>query len=296
MSSLRAFEATARHLSFTRAATELSLTQGAISHRVKALEDLLGVALFQRNGSAINLTEVGREYLPAARAAITEVLVATDSVIERHRGDVLTVGCLPTFAIKCLLPALRDFRARHPKFSLRVRMVMSSINVSPQDYDVSIQYGIGDWPEMIASKLADEEVFPVCSAELLKGNRALRSPKDLRHHTVIRTATPAILRDDWPLWLAEAGIPNMTFAGELICDFLFPSFQAAIEGLGVTMGRSTAVRGDLAAGRLVEPFGVRLQSPLAYYLAVPVARAKLPKVELFKDWLLEYFASAPKRT
>jgi LysR family transcriptional regulator, glycine cleavage system transcriptional activator len=289
MSSLRAFEATARHLSFTRAATELNLTQGAVSHRIKVLEDLLGASLFRRNGSAIALTEVGREYLPAARAAIVEVMVATDSAIERHRGDVLTVGCLPTFAIKCLIPALRDFRARHPKFSLRVRLVMSSINVSPQDYDVSIQFGVGDWPGMIVSKLADEEVFPVCSPELLKGARPLRSPKDLRHHTVIRTATPVILRDDWSQWLTAAGIRDMQFASELICDFLFPSFQAAIEGLGVTMGRSMAVRADLTAGRLVEPFELRLPSPLAYYLAVPAERAKLPKVELFRSWLLGQF-------
>lgn len=289
MSSLRAFEATARHLSFTRAATELSLTQGAVSHRVKVLEDLLGVALFQRSGSSIRLTEVGREYLQAARNAITEVLVATDSAIERHRGDVLTIGCLPTFAIKCLMPALREFQSRYPKFSLRVRMVMSSINVSPQDYDVSIQFGMGDWPGMITHKLSDEEVFPVCSPGLLKNGRGLRSPKDLRFHTVIRTATPVILRDDWPLWLNAAGVPNMTFAGDLICDFLFPSFQAAIEGLGVTMGRSTAVRGDLEAGLLVEPFSLRLASPLAYYLAIPSARARLPKVELFAEWLLKYW-------
>lgn len=259
---------------------------------------VLGIVLQRSDAAGVSDTEVVkigaivRGDLPVvvrARSAITEVLVATESAIERHRGDVLTIGCLPTFAVKCLIPALRDFRARHPKFSLRVRMVMASINVAPQDCDVSIQFGMGDWPGMIVHKIATEEVFPVCSPDLVKGNRALRTPKDLRFHTIIRPATPVILRDDWPLWLKAAGIPSVEFDSELICDFLFPSFQAAIEGLGVTMGRSSVVRDDLSAGRLIEPFSIRLPSALAYYLAIPTARAKLSKVELFCEWLLGHF-------
>jgi LysR family glycine cleavage system transcriptional activator len=292
MSGLRAFEATARHLSFTRAATELNLTQGAVSHQIKNLEDLLGLKLFTRDGNTIRLTEAGFEYLASARAALTEVLVATDRAIDRQRGDVLTIACLGTFSIKCLLPNIGDFTRRHPSIGLRIRTLVPSTHMAPQDYDVSIQYGSSeDWPDMVARKIMREELFPVCSPALLKTG-GLRVPRDLTHHTVIRTASPFILRDDWPLWLERAGIPGITFAGEISCDLLYPSYQAAIEGLGVAMGRSAVVAADIRAGRLVEPFSVRLPSSLGYHLVAGTERAKLAKVQLFCDWALERLGAA----
>lgn len=288
MSGLRAFEATARHLSFTRAATELNLTQGAVSHQIKNLEDLLGLRLFTRDGNAIRLTDAGFEYLASARAALTEVLVATDRAIDRQRGDVLTVACLGTFSIKCLLPNIGDFMRRHPSIGLRIRTLVPSTYMAPQDYDVSIQYGSSeDWPDMVARKILREELFPVCSPALLRADDGLRVPLDLSRHTVIRTASPFILRDDWPLWLEKAGIPGITFAGEISCDLLYPSYQAAIEGLGVAMGRSAVVAGDIRSGRLIEPFAVRLPSSLGYHLVMEEDRAKLAKVGLFCDWALE---------
>ncbi|WP_170149887.1 transcriptional regulator GcvA [Rhodoplanes roseus] len=293
MSGLRAFEATARHLSFTQAATELNLTQGAVSHQIKNLEDLLGLKLFVRDGNAIRLTEAGHEYLTSARAAITEVLVATDRAIDRQRGDVLTIACLGTFAIKSLIPNLGDFIRRHPTIGLRVRTLVPLIEMDPQDYDVSIQYGTGaDWPGMVAHKIGAEELFPVCSPALLEAGRGLGSPKDLARHTVIRTASPLILRDDWPLWQEKAGVSGIAFASEITCDLLYPSYQAAIEGLGVAMGRSSVVRGDIARGRLVEPFSIRLPSALGYYVVTGVERAKLAKVQHFSEWALGQLGSA----
>jgi LysR family transcriptional regulator, glycine cleavage system transcriptional activator len=288
MSGLRAFEATARHLSFTRAATELNLTQGAVSHQIKNLEDLLGLRLFARDGNTIRLTDAGFEYLASARAALREVLVATDRAIDRHRGDVLTIACLGTFSIKCLLPNIKDFIKRHPNIGLRIRTLVPSTYTAPQDYDVSIQYGSSeDWPDMIARKIMSEELFPVCSPTLLRRNDPLRVPHDLVRHTVIRTASPFILRDDWPLWLERAGIAGISFATEISCDLLYPSYQAAIEGLGVAMGRSAVVVGDIASGRLVEPFSIRLPSTLGYHLVTGEERAKLEKVQLFCEWALE---------
>lgn len=285
MASLRAFEAAARHLSFTRAAIELNLTQGAISQRIKTLEDILGVRLFVREGNLIRLTEVGHEYLGSAKAAITEVLVATDRAIGRQRGDVLTIACLGTFALKCLIPNLGDFRLHHPEIALRVRTLVPYETSAPQDYDVSIQYGMGDLPGLVATKIGPEEVFPVCSPDLVRRGKGLRQPADLAHYTIIRTASPLILRDDWPLWLETAGIPDLRFADEISCDLLYPSYQAAIEGLGIALGRTAVVAKDLREGNLVEPFSVRMPSPLGYYVVTTPDRARLSKVQQFTQWV-----------
>jgi LysR family glycine cleavage system transcriptional activator len=291
MSGLRAFEATARHLSFTKAGVELGLTQSAVSHQLRNLEDMLGVRLFLRHGNEIALTEEGKEYLGSARAAITELQVATDRAIDRQRGDVLTVACLGTFALKCLFPNLEDFRRRHPNVQLRVRTLVPFAVTAIEDYDVSIQYGASsDWPNMLARRISDEELFPVCSPRLLQGAHPLRTPEDLRRQVIIRTSSPLVLRDDWPLWMEKAGVGDPSFAGEISCDLLYPSYQAAIEGLGVAMGRSAVVRDDIRAGRLVEPFDVRLPSPLGYHLVTAPRRAELGKVRQFCDWAHNRFS------
>lgn len=299
LASLYAFEAAARHLSFSRAAIELNLTQGAISQRIKALEDFLDTKLFIRESTTIRLTETGHDYLRSARIAITEVMVATDRAVGRHRGNELTIGCLGTFAIKCLIPMLPSFRKTHPNVEVRLRTLVPYLDTFGEDYDVSIQYGLGNWPGMVAWKINDEEVFPVCSPKLLRGARALKTPMDLRHHTTIRTSSPLILRDDWPLWLEAARIPRITCAGEISCDLLYPSLQMAIEGLGVAMGRNAIVKSDIGLGRLVEPFSIRIPSPLAYYVVTEEHRAKLPKVTMFVEWLLSEFRQSmnlpPKR-
>lgn len=295
MSSLLAFEAAARHLSFTRAAIELNITQGAVSQRIKTLEDILGVPLFIRDGNLIRVTAAGYEYLDAARRAITEMLVATDRAVGYQRGDVLTIACLGTFALKCLIPNLKDFRDEQPDISLKIRTLVPYGPPTLQHFDVSIQYGVGDWPGHVATKISPEEIFPVCSPELAAGGR-LRDPADLSNYTIIRTASPLILRDDWPLWLEEAGNPGLKFSDEIVCDLLYPSFQAAIEGLGVALGRTAVVAKDLRDGRLIEPFDVRLQSPLGYYVVAVHEKAQDPKVEKFTRWVKRRFGrgSLPK--
>jgi LysR family glycine cleavage system transcriptional activator len=283
--SLRAFEAVARHQSFTRAAAELNLTQTAISHQIKNLEDLLRVPLFKRERNIIRLTDVGLKYLDTVRSAITQITTATDQVLDGNRGNVLTVSCLTAFAVKCLIPELKDFRRRHPDILLRIGTVVSFDLLQHHDYDVAIRYGTGEWRGFVAHKIAEEEVFPVCSPRLLKNGPRLRAPKDLRLHTVIRTSSFA-LRDEWPMWLEAAGIPKLEFADEIACDLLFPSIQAAVDGLGVVMGRTAVVNSDIAAGNLVEPFSIRLPSAAGYHVVSPTERAELPMVAKFRDWVL----------
>lgn len=291
LSSLRAFEAAARHQSFTRAAAELNLTQTAISHQIKNLEDLLQIALFTRERSAVRLTDVGHEYLESVRDVINQITVATERVIDKNRGNVLTVACLTAFAVKCLIPNLGDFRRRHPDINLRIGTVVSFDLLQHHDYDVAIRYGSGGWRGFVTHKIAAEEVFPVCSPRLLKSGKKLNSLSDLSQHTIIRTSSFA-LRDEWPQWLELAGAPDIEFANEIACDLLFPSIQAAIDGLGVVMGRTAVVASDLASGMLVEPFSIRMPTSSGYHVTSPIERADLAMVAAFRDWVLQLFEPA----
>lgn len=283
--SLRAFESAARHQSFTRAAAELNLTQTAISHQIKNLEELLRTPLFIRKRNMIRLTEAGHKYLDSVRAAISQIRAATDRITDANRGNVLNVSCLTAFAVKCLIPNLKDFRKRHPDIQLRIGTVVSFELLQHHDYDVAIRYGTGEWRGFVAEKIADEEVFPVCSPRLLKSVHKLRRPEDLRHHTVIRTSSFALI-DEWPMWLELAGAPDVKFPDEIACDLLFPSIQAAVDGLGVVMGRTAVVSADLSSGLLVEPFSIRLKSAGGYHVVSPVEQADKPMVRVFRDWVM----------
>jgi LysR family glycine cleavage system transcriptional activator len=286
MTSLRAFEAAARHSSFTRAAQELNLTQTAISHRIKSLENMLGTKLFVREGNVVRLTDIGHSYLHSVRSMIIELSEATGRAMHRGRDSVLYVSCMSTFAMKCLFPNLGDFSRAHPNVALRFGTIRSLENLVRRDYDVAVLYGSGDWPGLVTHKLCEEEIFPVCSPRLMRAGARLRKPRDLQRQTVIRTTFSFILQDDWPMWLEAAGEKELQFANEITCDMLLPAIHAAVNGLGVVMGRSPLVNSDLAAKTLVEPFGIRLSPTSSYYVASPTERADLPHVRAFREWAL----------
>ncbi|MGF7158844.1 LysR family glycine cleavage system transcriptional activator [Rhodoligotrophos appendicifer] len=292
MMSLRAFEAAARHLSFTRAAVELNLTPTAISHQIKNLEETLGARLFVRNNNAIALTPGAETYLRSVRTAIVEIASATDRAADQNEENLLTVQCLGTFAIKRLLPQLHDFRQRYPSIALRLRTIQLFENTLHHEFDVAIWHGAGEWAGVTADKLGTEDVFPVCSPRVLANGPKLNKPADLAGHTIIRTAS-MILRDEWPFWLEAAGAPDLQFSSEIACDYLITSLHAAIDGLGIILGRSGVVGPDLASGRLVEPFSVRAQSAFGYHLVTPAHSNKSRKVELFREWLLERLEVTP---
>ena len=285
LSALRAFEATARHLSFTRAAAELNLTQTAISHRIKELEVLLSVQLVARGQNAIALTEEGRNYLESVRPAIAQIALATES-LSGAREHQLNVSCLSGFASKCLLPMLPDFRLRHPDIGVRITPSTAMERPNPHDFDLAIWHGLGDWPGLDVHQLGTEQIFPVCSPRLLKTGPPLRGAEDLRHHVAVRTVSP-IIPDEWPLWMEHAGLTSVGFAHEINCGALFLSLEAAVSGLGLTIGRSQLVAQDLASGRLVEPFALRLTTGTAYYVVSRPDRTAMPKVARFRDWLME---------
>ncbi|MFQ5955784.1 MAG: transcriptional regulator GcvA [Kiloniellales bacterium] len=283
LNALRAFEAAARHLSFTRAAQELNVTQAAVSHQVKALEARLGIALFRRLNRALMLTEAGQAYLPAVRDAFDAIAEATRHLEAHRTGGVLTVTTLISFAAKWLVPRLGRFRAGHPDLDVRLTTSDQLVDFSRDDVDLGIRYGRGQYPGLHAVRFLTEDIFPVCSPALLAGDSPLASPADLRHHTLLHDD----MREDWRMWLLAAGVDGLDPTRGPAFSHSNLVIQAAVEGQGVTLGRGALVAEDLAAGRLVKPFAISLPAEFAYYIVAPEATAGQPKIVAFRDWLLE---------
>jgi LysR family transcriptional regulator, glycine cleavage system transcriptional activator len=285
LNGLRAFEAAARHLSFTAAASELNVTQTAISHQIRRLEAELGIRLFVRQNRSLTLTAEAREYLPGIRAAFNDLRLATDRLLRKEDDRVLTVSTLASFAAKWLLPRLSSFQQAHAEIDVRITSSTSLVDFRRDDVDAAIRYGRGHWPGLRADWLTADELFPVCSPELLKGSKPLECPKDLAHYTLLHTSGG--YDDDWRLWLTAAGLPSdISTQRGLSFDLILMTVQAAIDGLGVALGRTTYVQDDIAKGRLVVPFKIALPADAGFYLVSPQARAESPKLSAFRKWLL----------
>jgi LysR family glycine cleavage system transcriptional activator len=285
LNGLRAFEAAARHLSFTNAAAELNVTQTAISHQIRRLEQELGISLFVRQNRALTLTPEARDYLPGVRAAFNDLRLATDRLQRRENDHVLTVSTLASLAAKWLLPRLSAFQEAHPGIDVRITTSTALVDFKGGDVDAAIRYGRGHWPGLRADWLTADQLFPVCSPALLSGDKPLRCPQDLANHALLHTS--GAYDDDWRLWLTAAGLPaNSSKQPGLTFDLIFMTVQAAIDGIGVAIGRTTYVEGDIAKGRLVVPFKITLPADAGFYLVSPEASAEKPKLAAFRQWLL----------
>jgi LysR family glycine cleavage system transcriptional activator len=283
LNGLRAFEAAARHLSFTRAASELNVTQTAISHQIKRLEEELGVRLFVRQNRALELTREARDYLPGIRAAFNDLRLATDRLLQKGDDNVLTISTLASFAAKWLLPRLSAFQAAHPEIDVRITTSTSLVDFARDNVDAAIRYGRGQWPGVRSMWLMADEVFPVCSPELLNGKHPLRQPEDLKHHVLLNTSS---YEDDWRQWLTAAGLPpDISGRRGITFDQIFMTVQAAIDGAGVAMGRTSYVRDDIANRRLVVPFDIALPVNAGFYLVSPEGGIDRPKLRAFRQWL-----------
>jgi LysR family transcriptional regulator, glycine cleavage system transcriptional activator len=282
LNALRAFEAAARHLSFTRAAAELHVTQTAISHQIKALEERLGVRLFRRLPRGLLLTEAAQRLLPPVRDAFDQIALATERLAAGGAGATLTVSVLPSFAAKWLVPRLGRLRAAHPDLDLRISASSELVDFARDDVDVGIRMGSGVYPGLRVERLFGEALVPVCSPLLREGPHPLLRPEDLAHHV--------LLHDDdyagWELWLRLAGVPGVLARRGPVFTDSGMVVQAAAEGQGVALARRVLAAGDLAAGRLVQPFDVSIPHDLAYYLVCPEATAEQPKIAAFRSWLL----------
>ncbi len=292
LNAIRAFEAAARHQSFTKAAQELFVTQAAVSHQIKALEETLGVQLFRRFNRRLVLTDAGQAYLPPLREALDGIAAATERLCTAEETGALKVSVLPSFAAKWLLPRLSRFRDRHPEIDVPVSANNALVDFSRDDVDIAIRYGYGRYPGLQVDFLMGDEIFPVCSPALRGGAHPLKDPGDLKHHTLLHD-TDAVSgeSENWRGWLETAGVTGVDHTrGPGFTDSSM-MLQAAIEGEGVALGRSALAGFDLEAGRLVQPFGPSLPSSFKYYVVVPPADAKRPKVRLFRDWIFEQVAA-----
>ena len=285
LNGLRAFEAAARHLSFTNAAAELNVTQTAISHQIRRLEEELGISLFVRQNRALTLTPEARDYLPGVRAAFNDLRTATDRLLRKDSDRVLTVSTLASLAAKWLLPRLSAFQEAHPGIDVRITTSTALVDFKAGDVDAAIRYGRGQWPGLRADWLTADQMFPICSPALLRGGKPLRCPKDLANHVLLHSSGG--YDDDWRLWLTAAGLPaDISKQPGLTFDLVFMTIQAAIDGIGVAIGRTTYVEGDIASGRLVVPFKFALPADAGFYLVSPKATAEKPKLAAFRQWMV----------
>jgi LysR family glycine cleavage system transcriptional activator len=258
LNALKAFEAAARHGSFTKAADELSVTQGAVSHQVKALD------------------------LEVVRDAFDRLAVGTNRLLQLQKSGVLTVTTSPNFASKWLIHRLGNFSDAHPEIDLRVSATRAHIDFAREDFDLAIRHGDGEWPGLYVTRLYAEELFPVCSPKFLRGRGALRSPADLRHHTLLHATD----RRDWAKWLEAAGATEVDVGRGPVFSERSMGIDAAVDGQGIALARSALAAWDLRAGRLARPFTLGLKVPYAYWIVCPKSTADLPKISTFRDWLL----------
>jgi len=280
---LRAFEAAARHLSFTHAAQELHLTQAAISKQVKLLELQLHQQLFVRLPRSLSLTKTGEAYLPKVRDAFERLDTGTQEVFGRQRGAVVTVRCAVSFAVNWLAPRLPDFMAKYPTAKIRLVSSVWSGSDDAHHFDLDIQYGTGSWNAATCHRLTQEMLHPLCAPSLLCGPTALRTVGDLQAHRLLHVIG---YQEGWATWLSAAGTPQIDPGGGLQCDTSLVAFELAASGGGVALGRTSLIEKDLQSGRLVMPFDLAVPIDEAFYLISPAQDALPPDAKLFADWLV----------
>lgn len=287
LNALRAFEAAARHLSFSRAADELRVTHGAISHHVRALEERLGVALFERLNRAVRLTDAGQMMLPVLSEAFDHIAESLDGLGAPAGRRALAVTLTPSFASKWLVPRLGRFRALHPDIDVRLAPSLDFADFTREDCDVAVRCGDGHWPGLAVEALLAIDMTPVCSPKLLEGATPLGAPADLAGHNLIHAdiGGEGRIGEEWRMWLDAAGVEGIDPGRGVSLHDPAMALQAAVDGLGVAIGYGVLAAGDLAAGRLVAPFAARVRHPFAYYTVCPAAAAADPKVAAFRHWI-----------
>jgi LysR family glycine cleavage system transcriptional activator len=292
--ALRAFEAAARHLSFSRAAGELNVTASALSHQVKGLEDFLGVKLFHRRSRGIELTEAGRRLYPGLSAGFAQIRQAVTGLAPASEERVLVISAPPGFTAKWLAPRLYRFLMAHPQIDARISAGLDFVNFERDGVDAAVRNlatsGPFD-PALYAEKLADVVLLPVCSPRLLEQAGALRSPADLARTMLIHDDSLAGRADlpTWSDWLAAAGVAGVDVSRGLRFNSADHALEATGEGAGVLLGHKLLAHDDLRSGRLVAPFDLELPTGRAFYFVCPKGTEGRAKVAAFHEWLLDEF-------
>lgn len=281
LNALKAFEAAARHGSFTSAAQELCVTQGAVSHQVKALEQQLGIKLFNRERQRLAITDAGRQYLNVVRDAFDRIAIGTEQLIQRQSSGVLTVSTSPDFAAKWLVNRLGRFAEVNSGIDLRISATLHHVDFAREDVDLAVRHGDGNWPGLDAVRLSPERLFAVCSPKLLMGRR-LNRPADV-------VMFPLLHLEDWKAWgrwLEAAGVIGVDLSRGPSLNRASMLIDAAVDGQGIALARTTLAAWDLINGRLVRPFARTLPLSNTYWIVCPKATSSLPKITMFRNWLL----------
>lgn len=292
LNALRAFEASARHQSFSAAAAELNVTPAAVGQLVRTLEEWLGSPLFHRGSSGrarLVATDAAERALPDIRAGFERLALGMERLKEGTANGVLTVTVSPAFAAKWLLPRIDGFHRTWPDTDVRLDTSLKPVDFIAQRVDIGVRYGKGHWPGLAADKLMEEDIYPVCSPTLLRERRRLRKPADLAQETLIHDLSMDGHEGfpTWSTWLRKNGIANVDARRGMKINNSAAVLQAVIEGHGVALARSVMARDDLAAGRLVRLFpDIEFASAFAYYVVYREESASLPRVAAFREWLI----------
>ena len=288
LNTLRAFDASARHLSFTRAAEELCVTQAAVSHQVKALEGQLGVALFRRTPRGLVLSDEGMALAPMTADCFERLGQMLEALAQGGAREVLTISVVGTFAIGFLLERLADFRARHPRIDLRVLTNNNKVDVFGESLDCAIRFGEGAWQGIEAQPLLDAPIAPLCAPALAQN---LRAPEDLGRCVLLRSYRA----QDWPAWFKAARVDGLTARGAMF-DSSSLMVQAAQFGEGVALAPPSMFRRELQSGQLIQPFAIEAALG-GYWLTRPASKEVSPALACFSAWLgaaCAGFGSSPR--
>ena len=282
LNSMKCFEAAGRLLSFTDAAEELNVTQAAISHQIKVIEEFLDIPLFIRYPRRIVLTKQGKALLPNVIEAFDKLSIAVESISEDQSSNMVTVRLAPSFAAKWLSPRLKHFWLQHPDINLSLFHAHAPVDFEREEFDLAVTYGKGKWSNVISEPLLSLDFFPVCSPAFMTNDKPLTDINNLRYYTFLHDAN----YECWADWLDEAGVSEIQSNKGTIIDDTNVLIRAAIDGQGVALGSTVFVEDHLKSGKLIRPFDMTLRNDFAYHVVSTEQRLSNPAVRAFKDWLL----------
>lgn len=288
LNSLKAFESAARHLSFTKAADELFVTQAAISHQIKTLESYLSIRLFHRKNRSLLLTEEGQSYFQDLRDIFANIADATERVLALNEKGAITVATPPSFASQWLVPRIHRFSLIHSDIDVRIKAVDEDEGFLDETVDIAVYYGSGSWKELDIVKLNTEYLTPMCSPMLLQGSKSLSSLSDLNQHTLLHDNS----RLGWKKWLKTLGVKGVDYNKGPIFSHTMMVLQAASIGQGIALADSVLAKPDIDTGRLICPFEERIESKNAFYVVCKPEQSDKNKIQVFRDWVVSEFEAS----
>lgn len=288
LNALKAFESAARHLNFTKAADELFVTQAAVSHQIKLLEDFLGIQLFHRRNRVLELTELGLQYFDDIRPLLERIVKATDKIRSKNNRQILTISVPQTFGMHWLVPRLNDFHQKFPDIEVRIKGVDQDEGLLGKEIDVAIYYGSGKWENVESIRLSEAPLVILASPKFLQDN-PLNSPQDLVGKTLLHVFS----RNKWKRTVEHFGLSNEIDVEEngSMFSHTFMALQAAMYQQGVAIANKTLAQHELEQGNLIEPFPTGLNDEKGFYVVFPPQMMEVGKVKQFVEWILQEMRS-----